>query len=163
MQDPFAGGVEIVYKEPSFKPSASVALRSPVMAESSLRDLDVSPEITDGSSTGEITRLIICEVLLPSSSVTKTVNESLPKKLGAGVYVQFPSAGSIIDDPLFGAVVMEKYEPSVNPSISVALRSFCGSCKHSIHAINIACYPVTQFLVKRRCIFEKPDVHASLH
>ena len=93
------------------------------MAESSLRDLDVSPEITDGSSTGEITRLIICEVLLPSSSVTETVNESLPKKLGAGVYVQFPSVGSIIDDPLFGAVVMEKYEPSVNPSISVALRS----------------------------------------
>ena len=39
------------------------------------------------------------------------------------MYVQFPSVGSIIDDPLFGAVVMEKLEPSVNPSTSVAFRS----------------------------------------
>ena len=102
--------------EPSESPSASVALRSPDAVESSEMDALVSPEISDASSMELTDRLIVTREDEFRSSVTDTWNESEPKKFGLGEYVQFPSDGWIVADPLDGSEAMAKTDPSESPS-----------------------------------------------
>ena len=94
----------------------------PVIVESSKPVLDKSPEIKAVSSIAVIVRLISCSVVAPKSSVTSTENESLPLKLELGVYVHLPEAAAVVAVPLVGFVTdaIEKIEPSVRPSGSVA-------------------------------------------
>ena len=84
------------------RPSGSVADMLPVIVESSTPVLDRSPEIRAGSSIAVIARLISCSVAAPKSSVTSTENESLPLKLGLGVYDHFPVAAVMEAVPLVG-------------------------------------------------------------
>ena len=121
--DPLDGSEAMAKTEPSESPSASVALRSPTAVESSEMDALVSPEISDASSMELTDRLIVTSEDEFRSSVTDTWNESEPKKFGLGEYVQFPSAGWIVAEPLDGSEAMAKTEPSESPSASVALRS----------------------------------------
>ena len=109
--------------EPSESPSASVALRSPDAVESSEMDALVSPEISDASSMELTDTLMVTTEDEFRSSVTDTWKESEPKKFGLGEYVQFPSVGWIVADPLDGLEAMANTEPSESPSASVALRS----------------------------------------
>ena len=55
-------------------------------------DALVSPETTDASSMELTDTLMVTSEDEFRSSVTDTWNESEPKKLGLGEYVQFPSA-----------------------------------------------------------------------
>ena len=83
--DPLLGLFEsaIEYGE-EVKPSTSVALIVPEILESSLPVTDISPVKMAGSSTAERVRLIICSLVPDLSSVTRTVNESLPLKFVFG-------------------------------------------------------------------------------
>ena len=86
-------------------------------------DALVSPETTDASSMELTDTVMVTTEDEFRSSVTDTWNESEPKKFGLGEYVQFPSDGWIVADPLDGSEAMAKTEPSESPSASVALRS----------------------------------------
>ena len=59
-------------------PSISSALMIPVILSSSTPVLDMSPDMTAKSSTGKISSSTVCLVVPPRSSVTVTVNESVP-------------------------------------------------------------------------------------
>ena len=60
-------------------------MRVPEIALSSLPVAVMSPVKLAGSSTAERVTLITCSLVPDLSSVTRTVNESLPLKLAFGV------------------------------------------------------------------------------
>ena len=78
--DPFAGAVEVEKADPSVRPSASVALRSPEAVESSAMDAWLSPDTLVASSTAETERLMVVFDEELRSSVMETAKESDPKE-----------------------------------------------------------------------------------